>query len=51
MAAQGQEIVNSLAAANLTTTADTEIVALIAYLQRLGRDGKAYLSNQSGGGE
>lgn len=51
MTAQGQEIVNSLAAANLTTTADTEIVALIAYLQRLGRDGKAYLSNQSGGGE
>jgi cytochrome c oxidase cbb3-type subunit I/II len=51
MAAQGQEIVNSLAAANLTTTADTEIVALIAYLQRLGREGKAYLSNQSGGGE
>jgi cytochrome c oxidase cbb3-type subunit I/II len=51
MAAQGQEIVNSLAAANLTTTGDTEIVALIAYLQRLGRDGKAYLSNQSGGGE
>ena len=30
---------------------DTEIVALIAYLQRLGREGKAYLSSQQGGGE
>ena len=51
MAAQGQGIVTSLAGANLTTTADTEIVALIAYLQRLGREGKAYLSSQPGGGE
>jgi len=51
MAAQGQEIVNSLASANLNTTADTEIVALIAYLQRLGREGKAYLSSQPGGEE
>jgi cytochrome c oxidase cbb3-type subunit I/II len=49
MAAQGQQIVTSLAGANLETTADTEIVALIAYLQRLGSEGKAYLSNQGGG--
>jgi cytochrome c oxidase cbb3-type subunit I/II len=49
--AQGQEIVTSLAGANLQTTADTEIVALIAYLQRLGREGKAYLSNQQEGSE
>jgi len=51
MAAQGQTIVTSLAGANLETTADTEIVALIAYLQRLGREGKAYLSGPQGGGE
>jgi cytochrome c oxidase cbb3-type subunit I/II len=49
--AQGQEIVASLAGANLETTADTEIVALIAYLQRLGREGKAYLSGQQEGGQ
>jgi cytochrome c oxidase cbb3-type subunit I/II len=49
--AQGQEIVTSLAGAELETTADTEIVALIAYLQRLGREGKAYLPSQQGGGE
>jgi cytochrome c oxidase cbb3-type subunit I/II len=51
LAAQGQQIVTSLAGANLETTADTEIVALIAYLQRLGREGKAYLSGQQGGDE
>jgi cytochrome c oxidase cbb3-type subunit I/II len=49
--AQGQQVVASLAGANLQTTADTEIVALIAYLQRLGREGKAYLSNRPEGGE
>ena len=49
LSAQGQEIVASLAATNLQTTADAEIVALIAYLQRLGREGKAYLSSQGGG--
>ena len=48
LATQGQQIVNSLAGTNLQTTADAEIVALIAYLQRLGREGKAYLSNQGG---
>jgi cytochrome c oxidase cbb3-type subunit I/II len=51
LAAQGQQIVSSLAGANLETRADAEIVALIAYLQRLGREGKAYLSNRQGGGE
>ena len=51
LAAQGQGIVESLAGANLQTTADTEIVALIAYLQRLGREGKVYLPNQQGGSE
>jgi cytochrome c oxidase cbb3-type subunit I/II len=51
LSAQGQQIVTSLAGANLETTADTEIVALIAYLQRLGREGKAYLPTQQGGGE
>jgi cytochrome c oxidase cbb3-type subunit I/II len=51
MAAQGQGIVTSLAGANLETTTDTEIVAIIAYLQRLGVEGKAYLSDQQGGDE
>ncbi len=51
MAAQGQGIVTSLAGANLETTTDTEIVAIIAYLQRLGVEGKAYLSGQQGGDE
>ncbi len=50
LATQGQQIVTSLAGDNLQTSADTEIVAMIAYLQRLGREGKAYLSNQQGGG-
>jgi cytochrome c oxidase cbb3-type subunit I/II len=49
LAAQGREIVNSLAGANLETTAEREIVALIAYLQRLGREGKAYLPTQENG--
>jgi cytochrome c oxidase cbb3-type subunit I/II len=51
LSSQGQPIVTSLAGANLETTADKEIVALIAYLQRLGREGKAYLSSQPGGSE
>jgi cytochrome c oxidase cbb3-type subunit I/II len=51
LAAQRQQIVAKLAGSNLETEADTEIVALIAYLQRLGREGKAYLSGQQGGGE
>jgi len=51
LTAQAQPIVASLSGANLQTTADKEIVAVIAYLQRLGREGKAYLSRQQGGGE
>jgi cytochrome c oxidase cbb3-type subunit I/II len=51
VAAQGQGIVTSLAGAGIESPADREIVALIAYLQRLGRDGQAYLSSQDGGGE
>ena len=51
LTAQAQQIVTSLAGANLETTADKEIVALIAYLQRLGREGKAYLPTQQEGGE
>ena len=49
--AQAQQIVASLAGRGLETTADKEIVAMIAYLQRLGREGKAYLSGQQGGSE
>jgi cytochrome c oxidase cbb3-type subunit I/II len=41
MRRQGQEIVARLAPAGLHTEPDREIVAMIAYLQRLGRDGKA----------
>jgi cytochrome c oxidase cbb3-type subunit I/II len=37
---QGQGIVERLAAQNITTDPDREIVALIAYLQRLGVDGR-----------
>jgi cbb3-type cytochrome c oxidase subunit II len=36
---QGSAIVRSLAAMNIQTSPDREIVALIAYLQRLGQDG------------
>jgi len=50
LSAQGQQIVTSLAGSNLETGSDAEIVALIAYLQRLGREGKAYLSSREGGG-
>ena len=39
--AQSQGIVDRLAAGGITTSGDREIVAVIAYLQRLGRDGKA----------
>jgi cytochrome c oxidase cbb3-type subunit I/II len=45
MRRQGDEIVSRLAPAGLHTEPDREIVAVIAYLQRLGRDGKAALSH------
>ncbi len=51
MASQAQGIVQSLAGAGIQTEADREIIAVIAYLQRLGREGKAYLPGQSGGSE
>jgi cytochrome c oxidase cbb3-type subunit I/II len=40
IAQQGQGIVAGLAAAGIRSAADREIVALIAYLQRLGVDGR-----------
>jgi len=45
---QGTAIVNRLAEAGITTTWDREVVATIAYLQRLGRDGKEHLGQQDG---
>jgi cytochrome c oxidase cbb3-type subunit I/II len=48
LASQGRQIVASLAGAGIQAEADREIVALIAYLQRLGRDGTAYLEGEGG---
>ncbi len=44
MKQQGDSIVRNLAAMGIRTEPDREIVALIAYLQRLGRDGKAAIA-------
>ncbi len=44
---QGDSIVKNLASMGIRTQPDREIVALIAYLQRLGRDGKAAIAAQS----
>ena len=44
MATQAQGIVDRLTQAGVTTTPDKEIVALIAYLQRLGKDGRAAIA-------
>jgi cytochrome c oxidase cbb3-type subunit I/II len=41
MAAQASDIVARLATGNVQASPDKEAVALIAYLQRLGKDGKA----------
>jgi cytochrome c oxidase cbb3-type subunit I/II len=41
MQQQAEAIVARLAQSGITTTTDREIVALIAYLQRLGKDGRA----------
>lgn len=46
LSTQGQTVVASLATAGIETQADTEIVALIAYLQRLGKDGQTFLSSR-----
>jgi cytochrome c oxidase cbb3-type subunit I/II len=48
MQTQGQGIVQNLAAAGITAEWNDEIVALIAYLQRLGADGKKHLAQQQG---
>jgi cytochrome c oxidase cbb3-type subunit I/II len=42
--AQGDEIVARLAGTGIKAEPDREIVALIAYLQRLGKDGKAAIA-------
>jgi cytochrome c oxidase cbb3-type subunit I/II len=44
LSAQGEQIVAALAAAGIQTEADREIVALTAYLQRLGQDGNRALA-------
>jgi cytochrome c oxidase cbb3-type subunit I/II len=44
MRSEAGDIVGRLAAGGVRTDPDREIIALIAYLQRLGRDGKAALS-------
>jgi cytochrome c oxidase cbb3-type subunit I/II len=48
MQAQGNDIVTNLQSAGIETTWDREIIAVIAYMQRLGRDGKAVLGKDSG---
>ena len=45
---QGGSIVAGLASAGITAEWDDEIIAMTAYLQRLGRDGRAYLESQGG---
>jgi cytochrome c oxidase cbb3-type subunit I/II len=45
--AQGTAIVRSLAAMNIHAEPDREIIALIAYLQRLGQDGNAALERRA----
>jgi cytochrome c oxidase cbb3-type subunit I/II len=46
--AQGREIAGRLATAGIRTEPDREIVALIAYLQRLGVDGRAHIPPAGG---
>jgi len=43
---QGDSIVKNLAGMGIKTRPDREIVAVIAYLQRLGKDGKAAIAAQ-----
>ncbi len=47
MRRQGDSIVQNLAGMGVHTQPDREIIAVIAYLQRLGRDGKAILAAQA----
>jgi cytochrome c oxidase cbb3-type subunit I/II len=46
ISAQGAGIVASLAAMNIQTEPDREIIAMIAYLQRLGQDGTAAMERR-----
>ena len=46
---QARSITGALAEMQITTEPDREIIALIAYLQRLGRDGRAALAAQASG--
>ncbi|MDT8341385.1 MAG: cytochrome-c oxidase, cbb3-type subunit II [Longimicrobiales bacterium] len=50
MEAQGSRIVESLRTAGRESAWDTEIVAIIAYLQRLGAEGREVLNQAEGGG-
>jgi cytochrome c oxidase cbb3-type subunit I/II len=43
---QAQGVVDRLKQAGVTTEPDREIIALIAYLQRLGKDGRAAIAAQ-----
>ncbi len=45
---QGRVIVGNLSTAGISAVWDDEIVALIAYLQRLGVEGRAHLAGQGG---
>jgi cytochrome c oxidase cbb3-type subunit I/II len=47
LAGQGGAVVRSLASMNIRTEPDLEIIALIAYLQRLGREGRQALEQQA----
>ncbi len=51
MEAQGREIVGRLAERGIQTEPDREIIALIAYLQRLGVDGQRALDAQAAASE
>ncbi len=46
--AQGNGIAQSLASTGIEVTWDREIIAMIAYLQRLGVEGRAYLAGEEG---
>lgn len=48
MQTQGSAIVENLAAARITAEWDDEIIAVIAYLQRLGMDWKRHLEEEGG---
>jgi cytochrome c oxidase cbb3-type subunit I/II len=50
MDAQAREITGRLAEQKITTEPNREIIALIAYLQRLGKDGRAAIAAGQGGG-